>query len=357
MAASVATLNPAVLAAPSASASAIPGLKSFRKAAILLAIVGNDIGAGALRQLSEDDAQEIAREVALLSSISEEERTAVLEDFIRVAENLDLYRTGGLEYAKSVLYAAFGPETGKRLTDRLVKQPSTASPGIEMVRNADPQHLAKILNRENPQTVALILCHLPAESASALLAALPAELRAPAIRRMASLDQVAPEVIERLAKSLSAKLRIMGETNLEPCGGIQAAAQLLNRVDPSASEEILGQIASEDPTLGQTIRQKMFVFTDLMNISKQSLQTLIGQADRRVLTLALKGTSAQMKKRVMSFMSTRAAEMLEEDLQALGPVRIRDVEEAQQQIMALAARLQSEGTISLKGDSAEEYVM
>jgi flagellar motor switch protein FliG len=345
-------MNPTMIAAPAA-----PAPKSARKAAILLAIVGNDIGASILRQLSEEDANEVAREVAQLSSISEEERNAVLEDFLRIAENIDLYRTGGLEYAKSVLYAAFGPETGKRMTERLAKPPAVTLPGIETLRNADPQNLAKIISREHPQTIALILCQLNTKNAATLLGALPAEMRPAIIRRMAALDQVSPEVIDRLANTLSAKLQIAGKTSLEPCGGVQSVVQLLNGVESSSSEEILTQITSDDPALAQTIRQRMFVFADLLNISKEALQTLVGQADRRVLTLALKGTSGQMKKRLTSIMSSRAAEMLEEDLQALGPVRIRDVEEAQMQIMALAAKLQADGTISLKSDSTEEYVM
>jgi len=243
------------------------------------------------------------------------------------------------------------------MTDRLVKPPAANTPGIETLRKADPNQLAKIIQREHPQTIALVLCQLNKENGAGLLNALPTDLRAPVIRRMAQLDQVSPDVIDQLARTLSAKLRLAGDTHLEACGGIQSVVQVLNGVGSAISEEILQQVATEDPALGQNIRQKMFVFTDLLNISKQSLQTLIGQSDRKVLTLALKGTSTQLKKRVLSLISTRAAEMLEEDLQALGPVRIRDVEEAQQQVMALAARMQSEGTISLQGDSAEEYVM
>ncbi|MGP8243764.1 MAG: flagellar motor switch protein FliG [Bryobacteraceae bacterium] len=361
MATGTATLaNPPALptlAPPQEANAAVQPLRGARKAAILLTLVGDEAGAEILRQLSEEDAHEVAREVSLLENISDMERRHVIDDFVRISQNIDLYRTGGLEYAKTVIYGAFGPETGKRMIERLVKSIGTSMPGIEALQKADPEHMAKIIHREHPQTIALILCHLTTSQAARLLAALPAELRAPVIRRMASLEQISPEVIDRLAKSICAKLRIAGESSLESCGGVRAVAQVLNHVDAGASKEVLEQIASDDPGLGQNIRQLMFVFADLQNVAAESLKMLLARTDRKVLTLALKGAEPQLKKHVMSLMSNRAAEMLEEDLAALGPVRIRDVRDAQQQVMTLAAQLQAEGVISLQPDSNDQYVV
>jgi flagellar motor switch protein FliG len=361
MATGTATLpSPAALAGlappPEASGTGL-SVRGSRKAAIFLTLIGDESGAEILRHLSEEDAHDVAREVSLLDNITEQERKHVIEDFLRVSQNIDLYRTGGIEYAKAVIYGAFGPETGKRMVERLVKSIGTSMPGIEALQKADPEHMAKVIHREHPQTIALVLCHLSTSQGARLLAALPAELRAPVIRRMASLEQISPEVIDRLAKSICAKLRIAGESSLESCGGVRAVAQVLNHVDAGASEEVLEQISSDDPALGQNIRQLMFVFADLLNISTESLKTLLARADRKVLTLALKGAEPQMKKHVMSLMSNRAAEMMEEDLAALGPVRIRDVQDAQQQVMTLAAQLQAEGLISLQPDSNEQYVV
>ena len=345
------------LAPPPEANAAGPPLRGIRKAAILLAMVGNEAGAEILRHLSEEDAHDVAREVSLLDNISDAERNHVIDDFLRISQNIDLYRTGGIEYAKAVIFGAFGPETGKRMVERLVKSVGSSMAGIEALQKADPEHMAKIIHREHPQTIALVLCHLSTPQAARLLAALPAELRAPVVRRMATLEQISPEVIDRLAKSICAKLRIAGESNLESCGGVRAVAEVLNHVDATSSEEVLGQILSDDPGLGQNIRQLMFVFADLVNISAESLKMLLARADRKVLTLALKGAEPQMKKHIMSLMSTRAAEMLEEDLAALGPVRIREVQAAQQQVMTLAAQLQTEGVISLQPDSNDQYVV
>jgi flagellar motor switch protein FliG len=359
MATANATVSPAfhALAPPPDEDGSLPKIRGARKAAILLTMVGNEAGAEILRHLTEEDAHEVAREVSLLDNISEMERLQVIEDFLHVSQNLDLYRTGGLEYAKAVIYAAFGPDTGKRMVDRLVRSIGSSMAGIEALQKADPEHMAKIIHREHPQTIALVLCHLSTPQAARLLAALPAELRAPVIRRMATLEQISPEVIERLAKSICGKLRLAGESSLESCGGIRAVAEVLNHVDATASEEVLGQILADDPGLGQNIRQLMFVFADLVNISAESLKVILARADRKVLTLALKGAEPQMKKHIMSLMSTRAAEMLEEDLAALGPVRIREVQAAQQQVMTLAAQLQTEGAISLQPDSSDQYVV
>jgi flagellar motor switch protein FliG len=230
-------------------------------------------------------------------------------------------------------------------------------PGIEALQKADAEHMAKIIHREHPQTIALVPCHLSTSQAARLLAALPAELRAPVIRRMASLEQISPEVIDRLAKSICGKLRTVGESSLKSCGGVRAVAQVLNHVDSGTSEEVLQQIFSDDPEMGQNIRQLMFVFADLVIIGAESFKMLLARVDRKVLTLALKGAELQMKKQVMSSMSNRAAEMIEEDLAALGPVRLRDVRDAQQQVMALAVKLQAEGVISLQPDSNDQYVV
>jgi flagellar motor switch protein FliG len=173
---------------------------------------------------------------------------------------------------------------------------------------------------------------------------------------MAALDRISPDVINKLAKAVCAKLRVLGETNLESCGGVRAVAEVLNRVDLSTSEDILVSITSEDPALGGTIRQLMFVFEDLLRVTQDDLRVILGKLDRKILTLALKGCSPQVKKHFTGLLSSRAAEMLEEDLQALGPVRIRDVQAAQQQIIDEARTLQAEGRINLASSGSDEFV-
>jgi flagellar motor switch protein FliG len=328
----------------------------YRKAAILLTTVGDEAGAAILRQLSEDEVHGVTREISLLGKLTERDRHDVLQEFVTVAENPYALQRG-VGYATSVLLTAFGPNDGKRMADRLLQSiEGTLPTNDDALRKADPQQLAKIVIREHPQTIALILCHVGTANASKLLAGLPEELRAQVVRRMASLDQVSPEIINRLVKLIETKLSIGGKSNLQPCGGIRAVADLLNRAEGPMTEAILQALSADDPELGQNIRQLMFVFEDLLKVSQDALRKLLAQVDRKILTLALKGSSPQLKQHFTSVMSSRAAEMLVEDMQALGPVRIKDVQEAQTALITIARALQEKGEISLSAGGAEEFV-
>jgi flagellar motor switch protein FliG len=329
----------------------------YRKAAILLTSVGDEAGAAILRQLSEDEVHGVTREISLLGKLSDQDRHQVLQEFVTVAENPYALQPRGVGYATSVLLTAFGPSDGKRMAQRLLQSIERDIPSNDdALRKADPQQLAKIVIREHPQTIALILCHVGAVNASKLLGALPEELRAQVVRRMASLDQVSPEIINRLVKLIETKLGVGGDSHLQPCGGIKAVAELLNRVEGPMTEGILQALSNDDPDLGKNIRELMFTFEDLVNVSQDALRKLLAQVDRKVLTLALKGSSPELKQHFTSVMSSRAAEMLVEDMQALGPVRIRDVQEAQQALIATARQLQEKGEISLTAGGAEEFV-
>lgn len=329
-------------------------IRGVRKAAILLTALGDRITPGILRSMEEEEVHDLAREVSVLSNVSDDERNEVLNEFLKVTRSPS--HLGGLEYATSVLLAAFGPEVGKRMAERLSRSVGNDAPVVDTLRKADPQNLAKIVHREHPQTIALILCHLGTSQAASLLSALPAALRNEVTRRMAALDQISPEVVNKLAKTVCAKLRLLGESDLESCGGVRAVAEVLNRVELATSEEILSAIKEEDPALAGTIRQLMFVFEDLLRLSQDDLRIILGKLDRKILTLSLKGSSPQVKSHFKSVLSSRAAEMLEEDLQALGPVRIRDVQTAQQHIIDEGRKLQAEGKISLQNAGGEEFV-
>lgn len=332
-------------------------LSGYRKAAILITSIGDEAGAAILRQLSEDEVYAVTREISLLGTPTDQERHDVLKEFVGAAENPSAFRPGGVEFATSVILAAFGPDDGKRLTDRLLDSIKQSSGERESLRKADPLHLAKLVQGEHPRTIALILCQMDSANAGKLLGTLAPELRAQVARSMASLDQVSPEIISRLAKMIESQLRLAGESPLEPCGGPRTVADLLNRVDSATGEEILQAIDEGDPELGQSIRQLMFVFEDLLNLNQDSIRKLLAQLDRKILTMALKGSSPEIKKHFTSVMSSRAAEMLIEDMAALGPVRIRDVQEAQQAVIAIVRSLQEKGDISLGGSSsAEEFV-
>jgi len=327
-----------------------------RKAAILLASLSEESIAAMLQKLSESEVRQVIRELSTLSSVSREERTAVLQEFVERASPQYALCAGGFERARSVLLSAFGPETGKHLVEDLTQSIHPEPAPIEVLRKADPDHLAKIIHAEHPQVIALVLCQLDTAPAAQLLEALPSALRPEIARRAAALDQIAPEVLERIAKSIVSRLSAASSSGLQSSGGVRTVAELLNRMDPSATTEILTSIAADDTNLDQSIRYLMFVFEDFLKLRPEALRTLLGRLDKKLLTVALKGSSPALKKHFTSLMSTRAAEMLNEDMQALGPVRIKDVEEAQQKIVAMAKQPQAEGLISLQSGGSEEFV-
>jgi flagellar motor switch protein FliG len=193
--------------------------------------------------------------------------------------------------------------------------------------------------------------------AAKLLTALPDDLRADVVRRMAVLDQISPELVNKIAKTLGTRMRLLGESSLESYAGVRAVAEVLNRVDSATSDGILNEITKSDANLGQTIRNLMFVFEDLLRLDATAMRTLVGRLDRKLLATALKGSSPTTKSHFTSFMSSRASEMLSEDMEAMGPVRIRDVEEAQQTIIATARQLETEGVLSLKPSSGDQLVV
>jgi flagellar motor switch protein FliG len=253
--------------------------------------------------------------------------------------------------------AAFGPEAGKRIVSRVMKSLGLEVVNMDSLQRADPQALAKVVHGEHPQTIALILSHVGPSHAAKLLSSLPAATRAEVARRMASLDQISPEVVNKIAKTISAKLRLLGETSLETYGGVRAVADVLNRVEAKTGEEILEHIAAKEPTLGQAIRNLMFVFEDLLNVDEQAIKALMAKVDRKMLVTALKGATPRLKELFTSSMSERAAQMLAEDMEALGPVRIRNVEEAQQGIIQLARQMEAAGEVSLRPSSGDRFVV
>jgi flagellar motor switch protein FliG len=334
-----------------------PQLSGLRKTAILMVTLGEAASARVLRELSEEEVSLIGREVARLPAITNEQAEAVLGEFYQMTLAHNYVLRGGLEYAQKILVEAFGPEQAKRLLERLLKQLGSEAASFDALQKADPQQLAKFIHSEHPQTIALILSHLSSSQAAALLFSLPPEMRADVAVRMANLEQISPDIISRIAGIIGQKLRALGELSRESYGGVRAVAEMFNRLDSASSKELLDTIEQSDPPLAETIRHLMFVFEDLLLIDVAGLKEVLARIDRKVLTIALKGTSEQLRNHFMQCMSQRGAEMLREDMEALGPVKIKEVEAAQQQIIAVVRQLESEGVLSLKGAVGEQYVM
>jgi flagellar motor switch protein FliG len=337
--------------------SDLESLTGVRKAAMLLIVLGEQSSADILQHLSEDEVQRVSREVARITAISSEQAETILNEFHHISTAGDYIARGGLDYARKLLMRAFSPEMAKRLMERLAKALGAEAASFDALQKADPQQLAKFIHNEHPQTIALVLSHLTPTQAAALLASLPSGLRADVAQRMASLDQISPEIIQKIASVIGQKLQTLGEFSRESYGGVRAVAEVLNRLDSSTSREILDHMQQQDPNLVETVRHLMFVFEDLLLIDPMGLKEVLGKVDRKVLTVALKGTSEQLKNQMLSCMSQRGAEMLKEDMEALGPIKIKEVSAAQQQIIAVVRQLEAEGVLNLKGTVGEQYVV
>ena len=337
--------------------SAAPAMTGIRKAAILMIILGENSSAEIVKQLGEEEVQLISREIARVSSITSEQADVVLEEFHQMVMAREFVVKGGIDYAKKMLVNAFGPESAKKLLDRVVKALGHDVANFDALHKADPQQLAKFVHSEHPQTIALVLSHLSASQAAALLISLPLEMRSDVALRMAHLEQISPEVINKIAGVIGQKLSALGEFSRESYGGVRAVSEMFNRLDSGNSKEILDTIENSDPALVETIRHLMFVFDDLLLLGPAGVKELTTRIDRKVLTVALKGTSEQLRTHFLSTLSARGAEMMKEDMDVMGPVKIKEVEAAQQQIIALVRQLESDGVISMKGTVGEQYVV
>ncbi len=332
-------------------------VSGLRKAAILVVVLGPEISADIMRNLSEEEVDSISREVATMGAIAPDHAEKILEECYQMQLAHNYVIKGGVDYARKILLNAFGPEHAQKLLDRLMKTLGSESASFDALQKADPQQLAKFIHSEHPQTIALVLSHLNPSQAAALLFSLPSELRSDVALRMASLDQISPEVITKIAGIIGQKLKALGEVSRESYGGIKAVSEMMNRLDSSTSKEILEDIEEADTRLVEQIRHLMFVFEDLLLLNPDGIKEVLARVDRKLLTVALKGTSDRLKDHFLQCMSQRGAEMLREDMDALGPIKIKEVEAAQQQIIAIVRQLEAEGVVSLKGTVGEQYVV
>jgi len=329
----------------------------LRKAAILMVMIGDEASGSILRELDEEEVQEISKEIARVQTLTPEEAEGVLEEFYQMTVARDYMVKGGLDYARKILNTAFGPDHAKRMLDRLMKTLGNETLSFDALQKTDPQQLAKFIHSEHPQTIALILSHLNSSQAAGLVASLPSEMRADVAVRMANLDQISPDVITKIASVIGLKLKALGEMSRESYGGVNAVAEMFNRLDSTVSRDILDGMEKTSPQLVENIRHLMFVFEDLLLLDVNAIKEVLAKVDRKILTVALKGTSDKMKTHMLQAMSQRGADMLREDMDAMGPIKIKEVEGAQQQIIAVVQQLEAEGVVSLKGAAGEQYVV
>ena len=327
-----------------------------RKAAILSVLIGPDNAALLFKQLSEDEVEMIATEVASIKSVPAEAGEQVLEEFHSRWTAPDHIAQGGIEAARTLLVKTFGADDARRMIDRLAK--SCASTMVfSVLDKADPQHLSKFILAEHPQTIALVLAHIKPTQAAQLVSLLPETIRPDVLKRMANLEEISPEVVGRISSVIEERLKVLGGATHESYGGIRAVAELLNRIDRGISQGVLGWIENDEPDLAVSIRNLMFVFEDLLHVEDSSIREIVQRADKKALTLALKGSSEEIRAKFFKNMSSRGADMIREEMEVMGAVRLRDVERAQHDIVTIARKLEEEGLLVTGAAGGEAYVV
>jgi len=326
-----------------------------RKAATLTLLLGEESISQVFKYLNEDEIEQIAREVAVMGSVKAQSGEEVLDEFNNMWQAAEYVARGGIDYAQKLLVKSLGTDMAKRLLDRLVKS-FESTVVFTALEKADPQQLSKFILAEHPQTIALILAHLKPAQASQLVGLLPDEVRVDVITRMASLDEISPEVITRISSVIEQRLKSLGGGTHELYGGVRAVAELLNRLDRGISSPVLEAIEGDAPDLAVSIRNLMFVFEDLGAVDDTAIREIIQRADKKVLTISLKGTTEPIRNRFFENMSKRAGDLIREEMEVLGAIRLREVEKAQQDIVAIARKLEEEGLLQTGAAAGEAYV-
>jgi len=334
-----------------------PRISGSRKAAILMTLMGEEAATAVYKHLSEKDIQIVTKELAELGRVPAELLHGVLEEYSQLALTQDYLAAGGLEFATRLLVKAFGQDTANNLLQKVVRLQELSAGQLESLQKADPQQLAKFLEGEHPQTIALILAHLDGKQASGLLLKLPEQVRAESVRRLAQLRQFSPEMAEKVSVVLNRRLLSLGEQSRKTYAGFKSVADVMNRLDAGTAKTILETIERSDPKTAISVRNLMFTFEDLLGVSDVNIREWLGAMDKKTLAVALKGASADLRDHIFRAMSSRAVEMLKENIEALGPVRGKEVAQAQQEAVAVLRKLEADGKVTLKPEEDDEYVV
>jgi flagellar motor switch protein FliG len=331
-------------------------LSGIRKAAILLVAVGEDLAKEILRALPENDVERLTEELADLRGVSPELSADVIGEFWELLETQSFMVHGGIDYASRLLVDTFGKQRADDLLMLVRRAQEAAQGNLAKLQRTDPQQLGKLLDSEHPQTIALVLAHLDPRKASMVLASLSEEHKVVAIQRLAEMRQFSPEMAQKVAHILHRRLESVGDAARKSYSGFKAVADLLNRLNAEEAKSILETIEEGQPELALSIRNLMFTFEDLVTVPAATIREIVSGVDKRQLALALRGANEELRAQIFKAMSSRAVEMLKEDMEVLGPVRSREVAQAQQEILNLARRLEAEGKVILKLETGDEML-
>ncbi|HWB28895.1 MAG TPA: flagellar motor switch protein FliG [Vicinamibacterales bacterium] len=336
------------------STSSTTTVSGAKKAAIAVMALGEDGALPIFKYLGEDEIERIALEIAAMGSVPPELGEQVLTE-LSASANAPRAGLGGVEQARRILTKSLGAEQSRRIVDRVVKSMNTSA-GFASLERANPEQLSKFFLGEHPQTTALILAHLPTGVAAQLLEQLPDEMRADVLLRIASLGEIPPDVIARISSVIEQRLRGLGGQSREQRGGVRAVAELFNCLDRGVRSPALERLETLAPETATAIRNLMFVFEDLVNVEESGIREIVNRADKKTLTMALKGASDAIRDRFFANMSKRAVDLMKEEMEMLGAVRLREVEKAHQEIVSIARKLEEEGLITTGAGAGEPYV-
>jgi flagellar motor switch protein FliG len=329
-------------------------LSGRKKAAILMITLGPDIAADIYRGLSDEEIEQITLEVANIGTVPQELTWQVIEEFYHTAMAKQYISHGGISTAREILEKALGPVKAMEVIERL--QGMLQGTPFDFLKKVDPNHLLNFIQSEHPQTIALILAHLEFDQSAIIMSALPPELQTEVALRIATMDQTSPEIISEVERVLERKIATVLSQEFSVAGGIEALAELLNRVDRATEKSILETLEEENQELAVEIKKLMFTFDDVILLDDRAIQQVLREVDFKELSVALKGGNEEVKTKIFSNISSRAADNIREDMEYMGPVRIKQVEEAQQKIVAIIRRLEEAGEIFINRGGEEQMM-
>jgi len=330
-----------------------PAVSNLRKAAIFMISIGQQASAAVLKHLSEDEIERLLAEIARVKTYANQEVEAINEEFHQMAMAQQYIATGGFLYAQEILKEALGETKGLELTRRV--QAALQIKGFSVLQNVDLNQLLTFLAKEHPQTIALVLSQLTPPQAATILTELSPTVQIEVVHRIARMERVSPDTLSAVEKVLETHIDF--SQSATKFGGVKSAAEMLNMVGQRYEKHILTGISRENPNIAVEIKNLMFVFEDLISLDDRSMQRVLKEVDNRDLAMAMKAASEELKKKILANMSKRAAEMINEELGYMGPVRLREVEEVQQKIIDVIRRLEDDGEIVLRTHSFDDQLV
>ncbi len=327
-------------------------LTGEQKAAILLVSLGPEVSAEVFKEMKEETVEQVSLHIANLKKVSPQERDQVMEECYQISMAEEYISQGGVDYAREILERALGDQKAVEIINRL--QGALQMTPFDFIKRTDPQQLLNFIQNEHPQTIALILAHLTSDHAATILSALPTEVQVDVAARIAIMDRATPDIIMEIEKVLERSIASVFTQELTAAGGVRSVAEVLNRVDRSTEKAIMEKLEETNPELADEIKRLMFVFDDILLIDDRSIQRILRDVDQKDLVLALKGAGEEVKTKILKNMSARARAMIQEDMEVMGPVRLKATEEAQQKIVNVIRQLEEMGEIVIARGGEEE---